>query len=296
MPSMAFMAASVPAVTRSRRPWRSSSSATWAWWWASCSRRRDTSTSAACRIRSRPTASSSRRTAVTSRSSRSAARSSSSGSGVARRMAWRMPARVARKSTSRRAAHSAARPRRWPNRAQTLASSGMPRTWRRTTEIVRSVTRASRIGADTYTATLRRLVWSLAVQFMNADASAHTTMQRALHVGGQALAGQAEPQHREDNHGHVQGEGLDHGRHVLVLDGEDEPVLRREHDVQQASVQQGQQGHPGRDQAPSQARGRSRPGAGCWSPGAAHPRCGCGTGRGRVACGRSSSSGLPSGR
>ena len=72
--------------------------------------------------------------------------------------------------------------------------------------------------------------------------------ERALRIGRQALAGQAEREHRKNDHGHVQGESLDHGRHVLVLDREDEPVLRREHDVQQASVQQGQQGHTGRDQ------------------------------------------------
>ena len=94
----------------------------------------------------------------------------------------------------------------------------MPRTWRRTTLITRSVTRASRIGAETYTATLRRLVWSLAVQFMKAEASAHTTISARSTLAGQALAGQAEREHRENDHGHVQGEGLDHGRHVLVLD------------------------------------------------------------------------------
>ena len=211
---------------------------------ASSSRRRDTSTSAACRMRSRPVASSSRRTAVTSRSSRSAARSSSSGSGVAARMAWRIPARVARKSTSRRAAHSAARPRRWPNRAQTLASSGMPRTWRRTTEIVRSVTRASRIGrGDVHGHAAQAGVVARGPVHEGRGERAHDD-ERALHIGGQALAGQAEREHRENDHGHVQGEGLDHGRHVLVLDREDEPVLRREHDVQQARVQQASRAIP----------------------------------------------------
>ena len=53
--------------------------------------------------------------------------------------------------------------------------------------MVRSVTRASRIGAETYTATLRRLAWSLAVQFMNADASAHTTMSARSTLAGRPL-------------------------------------------------------------------------------------------------------------
>ena len=63
----------------------------------------------------------------------------------------------------------------------------MPRTWRRTTAITRSVTRASRIGAETYTATLRRLAWSVAVQFMNAEASAHTTMSARSTLAGRPL-------------------------------------------------------------------------------------------------------------
>ena len=63
----------------------------------------------------------------------------------------------------------------------------MPRTWRRTTLITRSVTRASRIGAETYTATLRRLAWSLAVQFMKAEASAHTTMSARSTLAGRPL-------------------------------------------------------------------------------------------------------------
>ena len=54
---------------------------------------------------------------------------------------------------------------------------------------------------------------------------------------GQALARQTQGQHGENDHGRVQRERLDHGRRALMLDVEDETVLRVKHHVQQARVQ-----------------------------------------------------------
>ena len=68
--------------------------------------------------------------------------------------------------------------------------------------------------------------------------------------GAQALTGQPEGQHRENDHGGVQCESLDLGGHVLVLLGEDERVLCRVHHVQETGVQQAEKRHTGVHQAP----------------------------------------------
>ena len=110
------------------------------------------------------------------------------------------------------------------------------------------MTRASRIGAETYTATLRRLVWSLAVQFMKAEASAHTTMSARSTLAGRPLRARPSASTEKMIMATSRARAWIMDATFWCLTREDEPVLRREHDVQQATVQQGQQGHTGRDQ------------------------------------------------